>query len=368
MYALLGIDKKYNLGDLVNNFVFRRTCDKGAVQSKVLLEMAADEDSDQPTICHFDDIVDRCHPIGKEYIIAATLAATPNADESHEAREHGNTELHQWLKMNADWLFPRAATSYCHTHQKQCVAHPKYKGATLDMMDRDTKMRRSDSGRTDGISQEQSSVDEDPPLYMNIAGVTCVAWSNEGGHANYAHCSEIPHNVWMEERRQWAKNGDEDIFFAECVPRYPVSRVEEELDQHLVLSLVDGPERHGWPCRRPRLLMAGLNRSRLQWVGPEDFESDFRRRFERAVKLDGVAFFQEYSNFCTSRKFRTSPDLMGSLADDTLVPMLFPPGAVARFKAWARRHCALGRDITFADIDHHEIRRARPRLRIGPYC
>lgn len=35
---------------------------------------------------------------------------------------------------------------------------------------------------------------------MNVAGVTCHAWSAEGSNEGQAHDSEIPLAVWMAER------------------------------------------------------------------------------------------------------------------------------------------------------------------------
>ena len=129
---------------------------------------------------------------------------------------------------------------------------------------------------------------------MSVAGVTCVGWSAEGQREEFAHESEIPLAVWMTERFQAECKNLEDCFFAECTVRYPVERLAEHLPNHTIISIIDGPEKHGWPSKRPRVLIFGWSNARLRWAGPhtsrEEITKDYSRKFHRTSVRAGDVF------------------------------------------------------------------------------
>ena len=83
----------------------------------------------------------------------------------------------------------------------------------------------------------------------------------------------------------------EDLCFFECTPHYPILRLREALkDTRHLLFVKDGPELHGWPHRRKRVLAAGVNKQTLQWVGPKndkDIVHDYSMRFYKASAVSG---------------------------------------------------------------------------------
>ena len=67
-------------------------------------------------------------------------------------------------------------------------------------------------------------------------------------------------------------------------------KLVENMQGHDVLYVVSSPRDRGHPVRRDRLLMAGLNKQKVIWVGPENYRDDFKKKFHRAVELDGSFF------------------------------------------------------------------------------
>jgi len=141
----------------------------------------------------------------------------------------------------------------------------------------------------DNLADELDVTDEnDVRLRVSVAGVTCVGWSNEGLQERGAHPSEKANIIHNKERFKKMDNWL-DIGFGECTAKYPaMERGSVAFEgQGTVLSIVDGPELHGWPCKRMRVLWAVLNNATCKWVGPQDFESDFKRRFHRSIIIGG---------------------------------------------------------------------------------
>ena len=64
---------------------------------------------------------------------------------------------------------------------------------------------------------------------------------------------EVPHSMWVTERRMLAKRSQEDLVYVECTPKYPISSVFH----HCVWVKV-GPE-----LLSMRVLGAGLNQQTL---------------------------------------------------------------------------------------------------------
>ena len=107
---------------------------------------------------------------------------------------------------------------------------------------------------------------------MNVAGVTCHAWSSEGLNEGSAHESEIPLAAWLAERVYMFEQKAEDVAFLECTPRFPAQQRLSEVFGALgkVFAWTDGPEWHGWPHRRRRVLAVVVNTLTASWVGDTD--------------------------------------------------------------------------------------------------
>jgi hypothetical protein len=178
-------------------------------------------------------------------------------------------------------------------------------------------------------SETESAEDEQPPkkpLVINTAGVTCHAWSNEGHQEQFAHISEVDHEVWVAERHVRGGRGEEHLAFVECTPKYPYQqKLVEKLPGHTVLSITTGPEELGYPTKRRRLQAACINNKVLKWVGPDDYETDFKERFYKANIIGGRALFlasdeevfKEYSELALTQKNHISPEEMKNLPKDS---------------------------------------------------
>ena len=100
--------------------------------------------------------------------------------------------------------------------------------------------------------------------------------------------------VWLQERRARIAQRVEHVSFIECTPRYPIKRkIQEPLkDVATVVWVYDGPEYHGWPLKRRRLLAAIVPHNTAKWDGPsaeKDLAEDYSRRFHRTLAVCGAA-------------------------------------------------------------------------------
>ena len=136
---------------------------------------------------------------------------------------------------------------------------------------------------------EHSSADA-PPL--RITWLELPAWHIRRKESKSvvltSHRFPIPYGRPKENN---GRRTIENILFSECVPRYPVEeKLVEKLQGHDVLYVVSSPRNRRHPVRRDRLLMAGLNKQKVIWVGRENYRDDFKNKFHRAVELDGSVF------------------------------------------------------------------------------
>ena len=322
--ALQGLNAKMAWHFTEDNFEFVRTADKGPLQTDVLCQLSrmhAERGKKQP--CHFGDLLHRCPPVARDWIASAMPGPSPGATLLE--REMAFTDIHAWIKANSAWIFKPGSQQYCHVHRKQCALHPIF-----------SEVQTEKNGPAPVCMLAGPRVDDaggkgPRPLYVNIAGMTCVGWSEEGAQAGFGDPSEAPHSVWQHERYEWARHNHEDLFIAECVPKYPVQRLRQELTGHQVLDLVINPASLGWPVRRPRRLMAGINLSKLCWCGPKDYAADFASRFHRMLQLSGDAFFladddtrmEEYAQLCMDRKFQVTSQAASSSDEGALLRMMF---------------------------------------------
>lgn len=340
--ALLGCEHQWGWEWPRPPFVWDRSCDKGKVQSDLLLQVARDLDDSYP--CHFLDILHRLPDPAQEYLRAAQPFKKDKAADRIKAYE----DIGRYVADNNSWLFPKGATSWCAVHQKMCP------------------VVRSDvppawSSRGSGHHGAQGA------LRVSAAGVCCQGWSSEGQGTAKGHTAELPHTIWLQERHEFFTRNDEDVCFSECTPRYPGKAVLQQKlgDMATVVGVVTGPELQGWPCKRQRVLTAAINNSTTRWLGPppEKVPQDFAKRFHRSVQLNGDVLFrasgaevnQEYSSLANSRKFATSLAEITAMPKDEVLTRVLPPGGIQRMRDWHERMESLTghAGLLVADLDHN---------------
>jgi hypothetical protein len=84
----------------------------------------------------------------------------------------------------------------------------------------------------------------------------------------------------------------EDISFVECTQFYKVDVKLVPLREARDIFIIRwGPEYQGMPHKRPRTFAALLNKATARWMGPTDWQSDFKRRFQRSIATTGELLF-----------------------------------------------------------------------------
>lgn len=350
--GLAGLEKLHNLSFGDRPIHFARSCDNAVLPSGVLQHIATTQDRGES--CVFFDILDRL-PEPARLPIEASL---PEDSASATDKKEAFMEVKAYLAEHSAWCFHPLATSRCVVHQRQCSTHPVA-----------TKLYGNGADKyPEALPPPTPSQVAGRPLCVNVAGVSCLPWTAEGsGDGDQSSC-EIPHQTWLLERREKAKQLLEDIFFVECTPRYPIGRKVAEVlqDTHLVLWVKTGPEMCGWPHKRLRLLGVGLNRETVAFSGPEEISSlqaHFESFFHKGINMIGKDLLRapaemreaEYIQLAKTQKFQATAEHLRETPKDELLRMLFPPGAVARFDAWMRHLDALDTtqmDMMF-DLDHH---------------
>ncbi|CAE7871568.1 unnamed protein product [Symbiodinium necroappetens] len=331
-------------GGLLDAVLVTRTCDKAALPTRVQVEMS--RFWEQGRRCHFQDILDRLPEQGREYI----NAAKPEKSARKQARMDAYAAITDWVMKNRSWLFSVDAESYCAVHERQCKVHK-----TLAVPD----------GRQSSGNQS---------LRINVAGVTCHAWSTEGSLEGNAHESEVPLSVWLAERVFMFENDMEDACFLECTPRFPAQRRLEDAfgDVAFVFSWVDAAEWHGWPNRRKRILACAVNKRTAVWHGDGsvlELQKDYSKRFYRQMAATGELLFQattedrlqEMVGLAVARKNNVSlAEMQQHLAArdaPKVFSLLLPPGGIVRMKDWMqlfqdkKRECPELRAF-LCDVDH----------------
>lgn len=195
--------------------VHSRFCDNGKVQQQVLSKISEMHDKQSCVLADINDrlpaearqILDTMLPAGEK--IAASVAAEAYASMS------------TWLRDNRSWVFPSQPFCKCIVHEKMCPVFPQ--GNNPD----EGPVRSPPSKRVRRkLFQSESSESCRRPLQqklrVNVAGTTCIGWSQAGKGLHFADPSERPHAIWATERLRRAELGLEDMFFSECTPRYPV--------------------------------------------------------------------------------------------------------------------------------------------------
>ena len=342
--------------DLTDCVEFRRSCDNGSLPHSVLVSVAKTLDDSKS--CVFSDLADRLPETAQAWV----KAASPDDTVSRSEKEYAYKEIANWLHENRSWIFTDKAESWCSVHNQMCLVFAS---------DSKKRLRHESCENDSQADQVETGNDYDEHfstrrylLRGSIAGVTCVGWTAEGSGEGLAHSSELPHAIWLQERFCAAQRAEgESFFFGECTPRYPVdAKVTSVLPDHLVLKIIDGPEFHGWPHKRRRVLFAGLVKSRIRWIGPSDYPQDFARRFHKAATLFGDVFLisdkqellHEYQDLALKQKYIISTAEIAETSPDRLLEMMLPPGAIQRLALWriVKEQGENDSDPFLADIDH----------------
>ena len=258
---------------------FQRACDSGPLQHKLLVQCA--HEIDGGASCVFKAIEERI----PKHVSEELSKCLPNAScQSSRKWELGYRKQLAYLLENGKAAFPVDAKSYCSTHERLCpVRPPLLYGPSYD-----TKPHLA----TEETEREKRQ------LQMAEGSTTCVGWSSMNGTPSFkrfSHESERCHNCWLGERKEFASDDCEDVFFHECTQNYPSSeKLSEPLQgSHQVLSMKLSPHMLGRPVTRTRMLSAGLNLKSMRWVGPAsnvEIAHDFMRVFGRHLQLDGDVF------------------------------------------------------------------------------
>ena len=141
----------------------------------------------------------------------------------------------------------------------------------------------------------------------------------------------------------------------ECTPRFPAQRRLEETfgDTAVVLAWEDGPEWHGWPHRRRRILSLAVNRSTAEWFGPAtsmEARADYSNRFYRQMVSTGEILMQadqeervqDMVALARARKnnadYTAVETLFVEQDYERLAQLVLPPGGILRLKEWQELH------------------------------
>jgi hypothetical protein len=356
--GLAGLEKLHNFSFGDRPIRFARSCDNAVLPSGVLQHLLQHvaTTQDRGESCVFFDILDRLPEPARQRIEASLPEVSASATDKKEAPMEVKAYLAE--AEHSVWCFHPLATSRCVAHQRQCPTRPVA-----------TKLYCNGADKyPEALPPPTPSQVAGRPLCVNVAGVSCLPWTAGGsGDGDQSPC-EIPHQTWLLERREKAKQLLEDIFFVECTPRYPIGRKVAEVlqDTHLALWVKTGPEMCGWPRKRLRVLGVGLNRKTVAFSGPEDaasLQAHFESFFHKGISMDGKDLLRapaemreaECIQLARTQKFQLTAEHLRETPKDELLRMLFPPGAVARLDAWMRHLSAL--DTTqmdpMFDLDHH---------------
>ena len=298
---------------------FHRACDTGRSQRRVLVHVAKTCDGGQS--CCFGNMLDRLPDVAKSYLAAASPAPTDDPRRRVEAYD----DIKKWLACNGPLCFSEEAQAWCYVHEKHCKAYPP------------------------SPSEERPSA-----LRVNVAGVTCVAWCESGRREGDAHLSELYFSVWVAERRYLQEQGREDVAFLECSAQFPIKRkLVDALPNHKVVFVYDGPELHGWPFRRRRVLAAAISKRSAQWVGPaqEDLAGHYSKIYHRAVVLKGDVLFccppadrqAMYRTRATDRG-ALAPEQLSDMTPEEFQAAILPPFAIRHLRGYEAMRADLEAD------------------------
>jgi hypothetical protein len=358
--------------------VFTQTCDVLPVPLEVLV--AASVQLHNSETCVFNDLTSRLPVKAQKWI----EAARPGTGDSKEDKVAAHRAIGEWLETNSAWIFGADTKCHCLVHGQACPVHRDAAPGPSS-----TEARAGTTGAGGSASASSSSAWSSPkaassssstastvpamtggkpdPLRVAVGGISCLPWTKTGLCEGHASACEVPHNVWLCERAELAVKLLEDLFFLECTPRYPIHLARQRLrNTHLVISIQDGPEYHGWPHKRLRLLAAGISTQTLEWLGPDSDKAiakDYADKFHRAVKVAGDVLIaspredelKEMVRLAAAQGYHVTAQELDTVDEDELLRMMFPPGGVQRFKEWMAKFSnqAEGSHTLLFDMDHH---------------
>ena len=240
------------------------------------------------------------------------------------------------------------------------------------------------------VHQSLQPSDSDPDVEkktrINTAGVTCHAWSAEGKGEGVAHESEVPLGIWLAETVFLFEKQMQDVVFLECTPRFPAQDRLTEIfkDLAFVFAWHDGPELHGWPRRRRRILAALVCKKTMDWLGPSDLPElmkDYSDRFHQRAGSDGSALLRapledrvrEMHSLALGRKNNVSLQDMEKIMEGNdrfeLARLVLPPGGIERLGQWENEFKEKAKedpDLKFymCDVDHSVNTKGSPSAKM----
>ena len=370
-------------------FIFKRVCDIASVPQKAL--KALSEQSFNGKMCVFEDVVEHCHPNAVAYL----RAAVPPEDCTQAEAEDAYAHILEWLLQ---WIFPVDGKQRCLVHGAQksksagCCVSPMGVWVTnaksLLVKKRkcvQAQLDAEDAEREDGPTNEHLArvlspeTDEDAtcagkpgldrPLSLAFAGVTCDGWSSMGSQRRFGHASELPHAVWLTERLTRSEQNLEDVAFLECTQKYPAAQKLSPLQNtHKILHFKCSPTDLGFPVTRCRVFGACVNLRTMCWVGPDDWEQDFKAKFFKTCVASGDLLltapdsdrFAEYEIMAAQQKNFIPAASFASLSEQDLLASTLTPGQQQRVEKYlqARKAREGPAGQYLFDADHHlEARR-----------
>lgn len=250
------------------------------------------------------------HPAGPDLPSNPSVALEPEKIAS-------NDHARQYICNKADDIFRFGRRVWCHCHRRRCILdfHPE--------THRNLHPRR---------------------LKFGGEGVSCLGWSGAGKQLLFADKSEIPHELFIQDRRQRALRHEEAWFWLECSGKglYPVAAkgFTPLADSHTVISIRCGPQHRGQPEAGDCTFVFGLALWAGAWAGGDDAQLEFEDMFCRSMdtSVNGSIFFigtdadtqATFRRWPAKRKIFTAKDVVLSLSDDT-VCLCLSPGAILRF-------------------------------------
>ena len=269
------------------------TCDSAEAPMKVCL------DGLRPAVHHFSDLSDRLPPGLADEVQALLL----NAGES---KTKAFADIGKLLLSSYEDVCPLGVMT-C-----KCVRH---------------------YGRRCSCSLNPADYDMSGGLSLNIAGVTCVAWTPLGGNARHAHPSMKDLHIWAASTRAMSP----DLIVVECAAIFDRSILLWWFEDMYVLQFYDhpGPILFGHPMKRARMYCVLSHRSRFVVTGTWE---DYLRTFARATCLDGDAYFNaESSDVLYEAKVLAS--VRGMAMPTTVADLdflqFYPVGQKERFKQYS---------------------------------
>ena len=250
----------YHAAELVNFGICRdadvhiyKVCDVDATCRRVM----ASRQSGQPAVM-LADIQARLPTWALERI---QDLEPPDSETRMAVREHQYDKMLQFLLDNRSTLFNVNAMS-----------------SAIDMSNPGKDMEPSMYNFVRSPEQQSPPTERPRRLQGHGSGSICVAWTPRGLRARGGHFSNKLLNIWLAERVALAESAVEDLLFHECSHHFPKAKLDVLNTTHTVLSTITSPQNLGHPTSRRRRLSFAFNKATMCWVGPSDFDTDYRRQ------------------------------------------------------------------------------------------